>query len=698
MTNQASQPSVVCRPCPIAFPGPAPGPARLTETGNRITLGNDALWLVWTRTGTGLRPTAFTNRLTGEELDLRGADLFQIVLDNAPSPHPHVLHAANLTCVRPPEAEPLAAEPQSARVALRAAGVALNAEFADPHYALRVLWRAELRDDGNAARVSVQIRPARWTAVSEVRLLGGIGSGLAVVGTADGSPVASASLFLGVEHPRSRNTVEAAASPGHGTRFTGALPFVGLVRYERPAVVSAILGVAPQGQMRRAFLYYLERQRPRPYAPYLHYNNGYEVGCAYWKKTDAGMVGNPSMRPQEQPLFMHCIERLGSELVSKRGVTLDGAVHDFMWDDESLVWRFHEGYPEGFGPVADCAAKYGAGVGVWFGPWGGYWCRKARVTGGREQGFLITPNGLTLTCPNYRGRVLAAAAGMITEYDAGYFKFDGFALGNSRGKAGEYASEADALLEVLAELRGLKPDLVINTSTGSWPSPFWLLHADTIWRQGSDSGAISVGSPRQRWITYRDAETYRSIVKGSPLFPLSSLMLHGIFLNRSRFAGNPHDPAGSEQNYDVPDVAAEARTFFGGGTLLQELYVNPEVMNDALWDVLADAAKWARANADVLADTHWLGGDPAELQIYGWASWSARKGIVVLRNPSDQPQSFTLALGAALELPAAAPTCFTLSDVWKSRSELDGRALATADGLTLDLAPFEVVVLEALPA
>ena len=695
MNPAAGSHGSVQRPCSVAFPGPRPGPARGHEAEHRITLENSVLRLIWARTGAGLQPLLCTNLLTGESADLQGSDLFQVVLDDAPAPTPRVLRAGEMTCTRTPHFETLAPAPHSARVAPRDAGLCLAAEFADERRGLALTWRAELRDDSNTIRLSLQLRPTRWAAVSAVRLLAGTLAGARLVGTAEGSPLAGRTLFLGVEHPRALNSVETAAEAGTATSFCGALPCVGLVRHERPLTVSAVLGAAPESQLRRAFLYYLERERPRPYAPYLHYNNGYEVGCAYWKKTAAGMQGDVAFRPQEEALFIHSLERLGTELVTKRGVTLDGAVHDFMWDDEDLVWRFHEGYPHGFGPVARCAAKYGATVGVWFGPWGGYWCRKARVTGGRAQGFLITPNGLTLTCPSYRGRVLSAAAGMITEYGAGYFKFDGFALGNNCGRAGEYASEADALLEVLAELRLLQPDVVINTSTGSWPSPFWLLHADVIWRQGSDAGALSVGSPRQRWITYRDAETYRSIVRGSPLFPLSSLMLHGIFLNSSRFASNPHDPAGSAQNYDLPDVAAEVRTFFGGGTLLQELYVTPDVMSDALWDVLADAATWARANADVLADTHWLGGGVAALQVYGWASWRPGKGIVTLRNPADQPRSFTLTLALALELPAAAPDRYALHDVWSTRPDLAGRTLAATDLLTLDLAPFEVLVLEA---
>ena len=38
----------------------------------------------------------------------------------------------------------------------------------------------------------------------------------------------------------------------------------------------------------------------------------------------------------------------------------------------------------------------------------------------------------------------------------------------------------------------------------------------------------------------------------------------------------------------------------------------------------------------VLKDTHWVGGDPRWLQVYGWASWSQEKSILVLRNPIGQ--------------------------------------------------------------
>jgi hypothetical protein len=36
------------------------------------------------------------------------------------------------------------------------------------------------------------------------------------------------------------------------------------------------------------------------------------------------------------------------------------------------------------------------------------------------------------------------------------------------------------------------------------------------------------GSKRQQWITYRDSDTYKNIVQRGKLYPLNSLMLHGI--------------------------------------------------------------------------------------------------------------------------------------------------------------------------
>merc|ERR1719261_331509 len=49
----------------------------------------------------------------------------------------------------------------------------------------------------------------------------------------------------------------------------------------------------------------------------------------------------------------------------------------------------------------------------------------------------------------------------------------------------------------------------INLTTGTWPSPFFLLWADSIWRGGKDVSQLSDEAlrpltDRQRWIVYRE--------------------------------------------------------------------------------------------------------------------------------------------------------------------------------------------------
>jgi len=99
---------------------------------------------------------------------------------------------------------------------------------------------------------------------------------------------------------------------------------------------------------------------------------------------------------------------------------------------------------------------------------------------------------------------------------------------------------------------------------------------------------------------------------------------------------------------------------------LQEFHITPSLLPESNWDTLAEAAKWSRQNAEVLKDTQWVGGDPYWPSGYGRASWSPKKGIVVLRNPSDKPQSIAIDLAKALELPAGAPDFYSAKSHWKA--------------------------------
>ena len=72
------------------------------------------------------------------------------------------------------------------------------------------------------------------------------------------------------------------------------------------------------------------------------------------------------------------------------------------------------------------------------------------------------------------------------------------------------------------------------------------------------------------------------------------------------------------------------------------MYITPSLLGDGDWDVLADSARWARANADVLRESHWIGGAPDRLDVYGWAAWSPVKAFITLRNPDSRAKSLVL--------------------------------------------------------
>jgi hypothetical protein len=162
-------------------------------------------------------------------------------------------------------------------------------------------------------------------------------------------------------------------------------------------------------------------------------------------------------------------------------------------------------------------------------------------------------------------------------------------------------------------------------------------------------------------------------------------MLHGIVYGRKlkRLATDPGH-----------DFANEVHSYFASGTQLQELYITPELLSAADWDTLAEAAKWARANAETLKDTRWVGGDPLKGEVYGWAAWSKDAAILTLRNPSDKPETLDLDIGKALELPAGAARRYVARSVWGADGGKGARVIEAGRATSFRLGPFEVLTLE----
>jgi hypothetical protein len=632
------------------------GTAHASVGGGTIVLANNTVSGTWTIDNNRLTGVAFEDRENGRKIALP-ANAFVLALGE------RVLNASDMKVAGPPKVEQLKPNRGASRMVERLPGQQVTVVLENAEPALRVTWNAIVRDGSNYLRqvVSIQATGAD-VPISDVRLLDFDLPDSRVVGTVKGSPIVSGEIFLGFEHPLSLSRVD-------GSHVLASLPRTLPVRSGSPVTYSSVIGVTRQGQLRRDFLRYVERERAHPYRTFLHYNSWYDLG--YFSKYDeAGALDR--------------INAFGQQLHDRRGVTLDSFLFDDGWDDPASLWHFHSGFPNGFVPLKAAAAKYGAAPGVWLSPWGGYGKPKEeRLQHGREAGFETNARGFALSGPRYFERFLDTCLRLIKEGGVNQFKIDGTGNVNSAIPGSRFDSDFAAAIALIAELRAAKPDLYVNLTTGTYPSPFWLQVADSIWRGGQDHSFAGVGTFRQQWITYRDADTYKGIVKKGPLFPLNSLMLHGLIYARS--AKNLDTDPGN-------DFASEVHDYFGTGTQLQEMYITPSLLTPANWDVLAQAAKWSRENASTLVDTHWVGGDPAALQVYGWAAWSPARGILTLRNPSDKPQSIAIDVQEAFELPSGAPQRYRMRSPFDTTvSPVELRA---GEPHTFDLQPFQVLTLQ----
>lgn len=608
-----------------------------------------------------LRPILIEEKSTGHRVVLE--DAFELRLADG-----GIIRSSEMQMTRPAQATPVRMDPTASRAAAHLPGREICADLADERSGSTVHWCLIARTGTSYLRQEVTVHAgAKALPLSEVLLLDFADATAHVVGTVAGSPIVSGNLFFGFEHPLSISAVK-------NGRATAGLKRILPLAPTQEIAYSSVIGVSRPGQMRRDFLNYVELERAHPYRTFLHYNTWYDLG-------EGNRFGASDV--------LNRMNAFGDELVHKRGVKMDSFLMDDGWDNTSSLWQFNKGFPDGFTPLRATAEKYGFGLGVWFSPWGGYEQEKQeRIAYGKSQGYEIVKDGYALSGPRYYAKFEAACLNFVTKYGVNQFKIDGTGNADQVFPGSIFDSDFSAAIHLIEKLRQRENGIFINLTTGTKPSPFWLAYADSIWRSGEDHDFDGQGSWRQRWITYRDEQTYRNIVQGGPLFPLNSLMLHGI-IYAAKAEHLATDPGS--------DFKAEVHSYFGTGTQLQEMYITPSLLTKADWDTLAESARWSRSNAATLLDTHWIGGDPGKGEVYGWASWSRAKGILTLRNPSPNPQSISIDVQQAFELPPKAVQQFHGHSPWSADKGKPVIELTAKQAHTFALQPFEVMTLEALP-
>ena len=658
----------------LEFPGTSPGDAKTSRRhslsgGERIALFNDVISVQWRLFEERLILEEIKDLLNEKDYPLSENEWFQLAL-----PDGTIIPASAFSIIQEPRFRHLKPMEDSPVIAERFAGEELSMIFLNKDIDMNLTLKIQLRNESNYLRLfytvqlmSDPVEILSWSGIN-LKL-----TGFSKMGEVDGSPLMGDDLFMALEHPFASNQID----PEEGTVFC-KLEQRQIMVAGQPMHCSVALGVMPAGQHRRGFQYYLGRERAHAFRSFLNYNTWFDIAYPGYKMNEEECID--------------AINSVGKELTLKRNITLDTYVIDDGWDDNETIWQFHEDFPRGFKPLQKATDFYGSRVGVWISPSGGNGeDRKTRLRYGTTQGFEVKEYGYSLSGPKYYTRFRQMCYKLMNEYGVNYFKWEGLGTENDvSGAPPELKEDIQALLVLAREVRDHKPEVFINLTSGTWPSPFWLYYGDSVWRSGLDWGAAGEGSERQQWLTYRDSQTYANVVQRAPYFPLNSLMVQGI-----NIAAHGYDPLVLEGN--PQDLSDEIWTYFGLGANIQELYITPDMFNDDLWDVLESAINWSHEQTSVFEDTHWIGGDPAAGEVYGWASWTPEKSVIVIRNPSDKAQRFMLQARDLLELPADALRNFYVTSPILDTPDLYPPAITADIPADIVLPPFQVMVLDLVP-
>ncbi len=468
--------------------------------------------------------------------------------------------------------------------------------------------------------------------------------------------------IIGIQGRWSRNTT---LQKGETWKISGV---VGLIAQDGTQADEDI----HKTQKRRSFLAYSERERAVPWHANPVYITWYEL------QIDRNNAPNPVDNTKAYQV-LDVLDNWKNNFYDRYGIGPNSFVIDDGWDNYG-TWTFHDGFPNEMRDMAKLAEEMGSGIGAWLGPVGGY-----GQSGNYRRDYWNQNNrgGMQLSNPAYYQVFKDAAYNLVkNQGDFNFFKFDGISAqfsstGPDNGDTGNENAEGIIRLERYVR-EELKEDIFFNTTVGTWASPFWYQFTDATWRQEADYGeaANSNTVDRERWITYRDRLVYQNYVTNSPICPINTLMTHGFILTK-------FGAVSKNMNYET--VRRELRCAFVCGSGMVELYNDYALMNTInggkLWADLAECIKWQKRNADVLADAHWVGGNPWDgnkADIYGWAAWNGTKSTLALRNGGNGSKNYTFTLREALNIPANVKGSIILYSSFGEQAALKGLEEGTA--------------------
>ena len=252
------------------------GTATLDASANKYVLGNNLLHISYSVNNGTLRFDGC------KEMDLLPSDvLFRVRLADCTEFTSSDMKLENVTT------ETYAADTQAAKGAERFAGKGVKAVFT--RSGMRIEWRAVLRDGSHYLRTEMSITSDKDVAMDHIKpMVYAVDNRKAktapvVVGNTRGAVLLSNKIFAGLETPMGVNTNNVDAADIATINNRDIIPMEGnwvrhtTLKAGKTWNVSSVVGLVADGQPRRSFLAYSERERAAAWHPMTIYNSWYEL-------------------------------------------------------------------------------------------------------------------------------------------------------------------------------------------------------------------------------------------------------------------------------------------------------------------------------------------------------------------------------------------------------------------------------------
>ncbi|HHN72590.1 MAG TPA: hypothetical protein ENK13_00745, partial [Thermopetrobacter sp.] len=501
------------------------------------------------------------------------------------------------------------------------AGYQVRVQYELPQGKAYLRKQISLRRQGSPGRRLMRVDLENWQGVRrEWRSLG------AVDNIPHGShPIFCDTLWAGVEFVAAFNTW------GPDGFLLRSRPGGRPVGTEWTPMNSTVVGVAEPLRVREAFLSYIEDVRLAPARLVACYNTWW----TYYAKELSG------------DKLLALVRELKEQLYDKHGLFFDIVTADEGWTDRRSIWRIdRQKFPDGFAKVREAVESAGGKLGLWISPSAVY-PNSTDYEWAAENGYFVNEYdyqrprrrpGLSLADPRYRREIKQQLQTLIRREGLHHVKYDGFIARETTPHHGLLpgADSVEPLahysFELLEVSRKANPEVVTEptymNSHRNYISPWIIRYADVVWANaGGDCPLGFTPAPH-----YREAHT-----SAREYYIFSSMNEVWLPQNALQYFDIVH----ADDDPGFPNHAAMA---FGRGRFFIPTYVNPKYMSEEDWRIYAGLLRWARNNREILRNTHVTASRVEEGEPYVYAHWRGPRGILVVRNPSNETKEFELDL------------------------------------------------------